>query len=154
MDDFFYQLGRRTGRGLRRGRWLLSSLSGPTPEAIAAEYAAGRDLAHAYEAGACLDETPASRALVAGIGERLGERLKNKQRRWRVVAIRDPQPGAFALPGGFLYVTGGLIEICAGDESEIAWVAKHAGLEPDQANDLAQRAWQYRSEVITGRVPA
>jgi len=125
LDDFFYQLGRRTGRGLRRGRWLVSALSGPTPEAIAAEYGAGRDLARTYEAGVSLDETPASHALVARIGERLGARLKNKQRRWRVVAISDPQPGAFALPGGFLYVTSGLIEVCAGDESEIAWVVGH-----------------------------
>lgn len=125
MDDLFYQLGRRTGRGLRRGRWLLSSLTGPTPEAIAAEYGAGRDLARSFEAGVSPDEDPGSVALVAGITERLTARLTNKHRRWRVVTIRDPEPGAFALPGGFLYLTSGLLELCSGDESEIAWVLGH-----------------------------
>jgi predicted Zn-dependent protease len=125
LDDFFHQLGRRTGRGLRRGRWLLSSLAGSTAQAIAAEYEAGRDLARSYEAGVRVDEDPRSVALVAGISERLTGRLKNKQRRWRVLTIRDPDPGAFALPGGFLYLTNGLLELCSQDEAEIAWVLGH-----------------------------
>lgn len=36
-------------------------------------------------------------------------------------------------------------------ESEIEWVARHAGLERDQAEDLAHGAWSYRSELLSGR---
>jgi adenosine deaminase len=39
-------------------------------------------------------------------------------------------------------------------EREIDWVAQQAQLETDQAEELGQRAWQYRSEVLTGRAPA
>jgi adenosine deaminase len=34
---------------------------------------------------------------------------------------------------------------------EIAWVVEHAGLEPEAFDSIARRAWDYRSEVITGR---
>ncbi|MBW2232527.1 MAG: M48 family metallopeptidase [Deltaproteobacteria bacterium] len=125
MDDFFYQLGRSTGRGLRRGRWLLNSLAGPSSDAIAAEYKAGCDLARSHDAGVTFDEESTSAALVAQITKRLGARLRNKERRWRVMTIRDSEPGAFALPGGFLYLTSGLLELCSADEAEIAWVVGH-----------------------------
>jgi predicted Zn-dependent protease len=125
LDDFFYQLGRSTGRGLRRGRWLLNSLAGPSSDAIAAEYKAGCDLARSHDAGVTFDEESTSAALVAQITKRLGARLRNKERRWRVMTIRDSEPGAFALPGGFLYLTSGLLELCSADEAEIAWVVGH-----------------------------
>ncbi len=100
-------------------------MSGPTSETIAAEYDSGRDLARDFDAGVSLDDDPQNAALVARVSERLTARLKNKQRRWRVVTIRDPEPGAFALPGGFIYLTSGLLELCSRDESEIAWVLGH-----------------------------
>ncbi len=125
MNDIFYQLGRHAGRGLRRGRWLMNSLSGATPQAIAAEYAAGRDLARSFETGVQLDEDPDDLALIESIRTRLSARLANKERRWRIAVVGDPEPGAFALPGGFLYVTTGLLEICSRDEDEIAWVVGH-----------------------------
>jgi len=125
VDDLFYQLGRRTGRSLRRGRWLLNAFAGSGSEAIAAEYAAGRDLARSFEGGSALDRVSESDPLVDRIVERLVARLKNRERRWCMKTLRDPEPGAFALPGGFLYVTRGLVELCAGDEDELAWVIGH-----------------------------
>ena len=35
---------------------------------------------------------------------------------------------------------------------ELAWVAREAGLEPGAVEDLVERAWRSRSEVLTGRV--
>ena len=37
---------------------------------------------------------------------------------------------------------------------ELRWVVDAAGLEPDAAHELADRAWRYRSEVRTGREEA
>jgi len=125
VDDLFYQLGRRTGRGIRRGRWLFNAFAGSPGEAIAAEHAAGRDLARSFEQGARLDPHSEWRPLIDGIAERLTARLKNRQRSWRVAVLDDPEPGAFALPGGFLYLSTGLIQLCKGDEDELAWVIGH-----------------------------
>jgi predicted Zn-dependent protease len=125
VDDLFYQLGRRTGRSLRRGRWLVNAFAGSESDAIAAERAAGRDLARAFEQAAALDPDSEGSAAIDRIADRLTGRLKNRERSWRVQLVRDTAPGAFALPGGFLYVTRGLIDVCAGDEHELAWVIGH-----------------------------
>jgi predicted Zn-dependent protease len=41
------------------------------------------------------------------------------------VPTQADEPGAFALPGGFLYVTRPLLEICGFDEDEVACVVGH-----------------------------
>jgi predicted Zn-dependent protease len=125
MEDFFYKLGRRTGRNLRKGYWLWSSVAGSEEQALAAEYDAGCDLARSYDRQTCFDDSRRSTALLEEVGERLSAKLKKKQRRWRILPILDDSPGAFALPGGFLYVTRSLLELCGHDEDEIACVIGH-----------------------------
>jgi len=52
LHDFlfvvFFELGRRAGAGLRKGRWIWASLAGSEAEALEAEYRAGCDLARAF----------------------------------------------------------------------------------------------------------
>ena len=43
---------------------------------------------------------------------------------WKFRALRDPQPNAFALPNGSIYVTTGLIALCD-NESQLAAVLAH-----------------------------
>ncbi|MBW2275669.1 MAG: M48 family metallopeptidase [Deltaproteobacteria bacterium] len=125
MDDFFYKLGQKAGGSLRKGRWVWSSLTGSEAEALAAEYQAGCDLARALDAESRFDEDPECAELVAGISERLTRRLNNKQRRWRVVVTSSDEPNALALPGGFIYVSRGLLELCRHNADEIACVVGH-----------------------------
>jgi predicted Zn-dependent protease len=125
LDDFFYKLGQKAGSSLRTGRWVWSSLTGSEEEALAAEYQAGCDLARAFDAQSRFDEDPEVTALLARISERLTQRLTNKERRWRVVATLSEEPNALALPGGFIYVSRGLIELCRRDADEIACVVGH-----------------------------
>jgi len=42
----------------------------------------------------------------------------------RVLILRDDQPNAFACPGGYMFVTTGLVRLCR-DESELAGVISH-----------------------------
>jgi Zn-dependent protease with chaperone function len=125
VEDFFVKLGRKLGTGVRKGRWIWSSLAGSEAEALEAEYRAGCDLARAFDRGASLDPDPRSREIVARTGARLSQRLVNKQRRWRVAPIQAEEPGAFALPGGFIYLTRPLLELCDFDADEIACVVGH-----------------------------
>jgi Zn-dependent protease with chaperone function len=123
MDDVFYRAGRAAAKGLRRARWIWNSLAGSESEALEAEYQVGADLARALDAESEWDADPAANELLAGISARLGP--IRKERRWRVRLLRSDEPGAFALPGGFLYVTGPLVELCGGDPDEIACVVGH-----------------------------
>ena len=125
MDDFFFRLGRKAGAGMRKGKWILASLTAGEAEALEAEYQAGCDLARAFDRRSRFDEDSRSREFLAGIRGRLTERLNNKQRRWRVVSTQTEEVGAFALPGGFLYVTRPLLEMCRFDEDEVACVVGH-----------------------------
>jgi predicted Zn-dependent protease len=125
VEDFFFKLGRKAGAGIRKGKWIAASLAGDEAEALAAEYQAGCDLARAFDRRSVVDDDPRSRDLIAGIRARLCERLTNKQRQWRVLATLSPDVGAFALPGGFVYVTRPLLEMCGFDEDEVACVVGH-----------------------------
>ena len=125
MDDFFFQLGRKAGSALRKGRWIWASLTAGETEELEAEYQAGCDLARAFDRGALFDQDTGSCDFLAEITRRLTGRLTNKQRRWRVALTRANEPGAFALPGGFLYLTRPMIELCDFDADEVACVVGH-----------------------------
>mgnify|MGYP003286702491 CR=1 FL=1 len=50
--------------------------------------------------------------------------LKLERVKWRFRALRDPQPNAFALPNGSIYVTTGLINLLD-NESQLAAIIAH-----------------------------
>ena len=49
MGDFFFELGRRAGAGLRKGRWIWASLAGSEAEALDALAGRGVPLAEAEQ---------------------------------------------------------------------------------------------------------
>jgi len=125
LDDFFLQLGRRLGGSLRKGRLVWRSLSGSREEALEAEYQAGCDIARAFDSECRFDPDAEGNALLQRVTERLTGPLTNKQRRWRVVLTAEVEPNALAVPGGFIYVSHGLVELCGRDEDELACVVGH-----------------------------
>ena len=82
-------------------------------------------MARAFDRAARFDDDPQRLQFLAQITKRLTDRLTNKQRRWRTAIILEDEPGAFALPGGFVYLTRPLLELCDFDEDEIACVVGH-----------------------------
>jgi predicted Zn-dependent protease len=124
-DDFFLELGRKLGRSLRKGRLVWQSLTGSREEALEAEYQVGSDIARAFDAECRFDADAEGNALLQRITERLSGRLTNKQRRWRVALTAEREPNALALPGGFIYMSRGLVELCGRDEDELACVVGH-----------------------------
>jgi predicted Zn-dependent protease len=125
MDDFFFKLGRKARGGLRKGRWVWSSLAGTEEEALAAELQAGRDLAATFQRDLTITHDPESEEFIASILDRLSARLTNKRRTWQCLLIEEEKPGAFALPGGFLYVTRSLLELCQFEPDAIACIVGH-----------------------------
>lgn len=66
----------------------------------------------------------ALRAYVDGLGRRLAAQSEQPGARWTFTVLDSPVVNAFALPGGYVYVTRGLIAL-ADDEAELAGVIGH-----------------------------
>jgi predicted Zn-dependent protease len=121
----FYSLGKAAGPKIRKGKWIWQSLTGSQAEAIAAEYDVGRDLAAEVERQIHPDNDAETVRIIREIGSRLRERLREKRRKFTFAVIGGGEPNAFALPGGFIYITRSLLELCEYDSDEIAFVLGH-----------------------------
>ncbi len=94
--------------------------------------------------------SPALESLIAQTVERLIAVSGRQELKYRVVILNSPAINAFALPGGTLYVTRGLISL-ANDTSELSSVLAH-----EMAHVIARHASirddQVRQAVIVSRV--
>jgi beta-barrel assembly-enhancing protease len=125
MAGFFYNLGRMVGTNMRKANWAYRSLAGTEEEAAQAEVAVGRDLARAFIEQAEVDRDPAVEALLADLGGRLVAALRRSRYPFQFRCVLAPERNAFALPGGFIFVTRPLLHLCQGDRDELAFVLGH-----------------------------
>src|ERR671915_2047483 len=63
-------------------------------------------------------------AYVAGLGKKMAEASERPELPWEFHVVDDASVNAFALPGGFIYVTRGLMA-AVGNEAELASVLGH-----------------------------
>jgi len=93
---------------------------------------------------------PKVEALVARLVGRLVEASDKPDLNLRVTILNSPAVNAFALPGGDLYVTRGLIAL-ANDESELAAVIAHE-IAHVTADHASQRQRQAQAAALARRV--
>jgi predicted Zn-dependent protease len=67
---------------------------------------------------------PALQAYVESVGRRLAAQSPRRDVDYRFQVVDSPEPNAFALPGGYVYVTRGLL-IITSSEDELATVIGH-----------------------------
>ncbi len=79
-------------------------------------------------------------AMVERIVERLSQ-ASDRNRRYKVTILNAPRVNAFALPGGYLYVTRGMVAL-ANTESELAAVLAH-----EMAHVIARHAIRRQQEI-------
>lgn len=88
--------------------------------------------------------------LVARITGALTIVSENPAQTYRITILNSPAINAFALPGGYIYVTRGLLAL-ATDASEVAAVLSHE-MAHVTANHGIQRQQREEAEVIASRV--
>jgi predicted Zn-dependent protease len=88
------------------------------------EIALGRQSAQDVRASIGLVPDVALQAYVAGVGKDLASRSERPNLPWSFQVVDDPTPNAFALPGGFIFVTRGLMGLMT-SEAELATVLGH-----------------------------
>ena len=86
---------------------------------------------------------PALQTYVNGVGQKLAAQSHRAQLKWTFTVLDSPEINAFALPGGYVYVTRGIMAFL-NDEAELAGVLGHE-IGHVTARHGAQRATSQRS---------
>jgi predicted Zn-dependent protease len=113
------------GPKVRKAKWMWLSATGSEADAIAVEYGVGCDLALEIKNQLGQSQKSPCDEMLNTIGQRLADCVANKHRRFAFETIKGAEPNAFALPGGFIFVTTPLVEICRYDQDEIAFILGH-----------------------------
>ena len=110
----------------------------PDDEAIRAEQAVGRDMAAAVREDARGSVDPRVQALLDEVSAPLAGRVRNRTYRFEVAALAGPEPNAFALPGGYIFVAPALVELAFIVAHEMAHVIRRHAID----RIMSQRALQ------------
>lgn len=84
----------------------------------------GQQAAQQVEQSLGLVQDEALQSYIHGIGTKLAAGSERPELPWRFRVVDDPTPNAFALPGGFIYVTRGMMSLM-NSEAELASVLGH-----------------------------
>jgi len=125
LSGLFYHLGRKVGPKVRKAKWMWLSATGSEAEMVAVEYEVGQDLAREVRSQLGRSQDHENSRMLDEIGRRLADCVANKNRRFAFEAIQGAEPNAFALPGGFVFITQSLIDLCRHNKDEIAFILGH-----------------------------
>jgi len=125
MSGLFYKLGKMAGPTVRKVNWIWQSMTATEADAIHAEHDLGQAMARQITNRLELDTEPRTARILNKTGHRLSACVANKLRTFSFEGIKGTEPNAFALPGGFIFVTSSLLKLCEWNEGEIAFILAH-----------------------------
>ena len=129
MGKLFYSLGRSLGYAtipvIRKSKWVWQSLVGDEAASLQSELEFGRALAAELRLKTGVSHDPGTAQLITEIVTRLSACVRNKLRSFKGEVLLDPAPTAMALPGGFLFLSTGLLDFCQRNPDELAFVTGH-----------------------------
>ncbi|MFC1739265.1 M48 family metallopeptidase [Planctomycetota bacterium] len=118
-------MGKKVGPSVRKAKWLWYSITSTKAEAIRAEYAVGQDLANEVRNRVGLDVRPEVKRILEEVGSCLSGCVAEKMLKFNFEAVESEKPNAFALPGGFIFVSRSMLDLCDYDKSELAFILGH-----------------------------
>ena len=124
LSELLGSLGKRTKQAADQARWIYQSLGGTQEEEIEAEAPVGRRLAGEFLNQFPKDDDPVAQRRVEQVGQRLVEAAGEK-REFTFRVVRAEIANAFALPGGHIFITRPLLDLCAGDDDQLAYLLGH-----------------------------
>jgi predicted Zn-dependent protease len=125
VSSLFYNLGKRAGPKVRKAKWAWQSITASEADTIKAEHEVGKDLACEIRNQLGLDTELQSGQLLSEVGSHLAVHVTNKLRTFSFEAVKCSEPNAFALPGGFIFVTRSLLELCDWNSDQVAFILAH-----------------------------
>ena len=125
MSSLFYNIGKMVGPRVRKVKWIWQSITASEADAIQAEHKVGQDLAREIRNRLELDTEPRAGQMLNQVGRHLAACVANKLRTFSFEVIKGTEPNAFALPGGFIFVSRSLLELCEWNQDELAFILGH-----------------------------
>ncbi len=119
------RLGEKSRKPVRQARWVMAWATGTEEDALEAERDYGRECARDFVAQFPGEVSERDRELVESIGGKLAAAVKDRRRRFSFSPVPGPAANAYALPGGFVFITAPLLELCGRDPDEIAFFLAH-----------------------------
>lgn len=124
-DGLFYNLGKKVGPKVRKAKWMWESVTGTEADAVRLEHGVGLDLAHEARLQLQMDSGPRTRETLEEIGYQLATCVANQLRSFHFEAFLGGEPNAFALPGGFVFVSRPILDLCQWNNDQIAFILGH-----------------------------
>lgn len=152
MDKLFINLGRKLGSSVNKGKWYYKSILGSEEEALKAEHVMGKELAAKIGLDMEICDDPALQALLDEIGGKLIKKVVNKQRIFRFSVVLTQDINAFALPGGFIFVTVALLNKTKLNKDEIAFVLSHEIMHVVLKHPINKIIADYSTQIISNIV--
>ena len=116
-------LGRKLRETYDQAKWVYESLGGSDEEALKAEARVGERLAARMREAYPPDADQAAQGRVRSVGTKLAEHVEKRTFRFEVISA--PFANAFALPGGYVFVTRPLLDACGQDDGMLAFYLGH-----------------------------
>lgn len=125
MSGLFYSLGKKVGPKIRKAKWFWQSIAGTEADALKIEHEVGLDLAREVRSQLKFDSQPQTEKILNEISDRLTACVVKKTRQFNFEAVIAAEPNAFALPGGFIFISNSLLELCQFKHDEVAFILAH-----------------------------
>src|SRR6266478_7955097 len=121
----FEMIGQRLGQKVAQAKNAFDLMGGTGEDSLNAEIRLGRDLAAALLERMPLVEENETTTFAAQIGCWLAANVKEKKLPFSFHVTAEREPNALALPGGPVFVSWPLLEMCHGERDGIAFVIAH-----------------------------
>lgn len=115
----------------------------------AQEIELGRQSAEQVRQSMAMVDDPELQAYVERIGRRLAAESERPDLPWSFQVVDDPTPNAFALPGGSVFITRGLLSLMD-TEAELASVLGHEIGHVTARHSVAQISWAQLTQLGLG----
>ncbi len=148
MEKIFYYLGKKVGTALAQARFLKEGLTGNALRSLQAEYTLGQILSKNVEQTLSLSDAPVDQLLIESLFKKLKKRIKNQQRYFTLKIVQSKEPNAFALPGGFIYISSALIEYFRNDGDALAFVLAHEAIHVLARHPLKRMVSDYSLNAL------
>jgi len=125
LSGLFYKLGKKIGKGLVKSKTYYKYLLGNDKESAGAEYLFGSKIARQIIKENVISKNRDHKRQINELGQRLASHLKNKYYKFRFFIIKSKDVNAFAVPGGFIFITSSLYNQIKSRPDELAFVFAH-----------------------------
>jgi predicted Zn-dependent protease len=123
--SLFEAIGYKLGQKAAQAKNAFDLMGGTEEESLRAEIRLGRDLAASLRERIPLVEDNETTRWVEQIAFWLAAHVKEKKLPFSVMVTAEREPNALALPGGPIFMSWPLLELCQGERDEVAFVLGH-----------------------------